>query len=246
MSIFVLFFVFAVPELSALTDSSKELLEESALEDLHEHNLWNELLHKHVSIEGHVDYKGFKKDQNQLETYLDLLESNPPQDFWTRHQKLAYWINVYNAFTIKLIVDHYPVSSIMDIFDGKPWQRSWIKLGDNTYSLDEIENEIIRPEFDEPRIHFVLNCAARSCPPLANKAITEKNMDDMLDHRTRAFIGSSQFNEISENKLVLSRIFEWYAVDFHNIPHFIKKYSGLHIDKDATITYKDYDWSLNE
>ena len=89
-------------------------------------------------------------------------------------KKMAYWINVYNAFTIKMIVDNYPVSSITKLHGGKPWDVKWIELGEKKYSLNEIEHNILRPQFKDARIHFAVNCAAQSCPPILNKAWTEK------------------------------------------------------------------------
>lgn len=217
-----------------------------AFEDLPDHQLLSDLLQMHVDQKGKVDYAGFLKDREKLETYLQDLRSNPPQAGWTKPAQLAYWINTYNAFTIKLILDHYPVSSITDIDQGKPWDTKWIKLGEEVYSLNQIENEIIRPTFKEPRIHFAVNCAAKSCPPLANKAFTAENLNDLLEKQTRSFINDQSYNQISSNSIQISKIFEWYQDDFDQLIHFLNKYSQIEIKSSAKISYKQYDWGLNK
>lgn len=210
------------------------------------HDSWNELLEKYVTANGKVNYSGLKADKAKLQSYLDLLAANPVQSAWTRNEKMAYWINAYNAFTIKLIVDHYPVSSITKIEGGKPWDKKWIKLGDKTYSLNQIENEILRPQFSDPRIHFAVNCAAKSCPPLLNRAWTADNLEQNFETQTVKFVNNPQFNVLTEKKIQLSKIFEWYAGDFGDIVSFLNKYSKLKINANAKVTYIEYDWALNE
>jgi len=208
-----------------------------------DHSLWNTLLNKYVNA-GKVDYASFKNDMG-LEKYLALLAENPPQSSWSRDEQLAYWINTYNAFTIKLITDNYPVNSIMDLHGGKPWDVKWIKLGKKSFSLNQIENEIIRPQFNEPRIHFAVNCAAKSCPPIANEAFTTANLEQLLEKQTIAFINDNKFNTVSSNQMKLSKIFEWYSSDFGNLVDFIKKYSKKPVSSTASISYLEYDWALN-
>ncbi|NND09277.1 MAG: DUF547 domain-containing protein [Saprospiraceae bacterium] len=209
------------------------------------HQSFDQLLQKYVNAAGKVNYKGFLADQEQLDAYLESLSGKSPQADWSRSKKLAHWINVYNAFTIRLILDHYPVNSIQDISGGKPWDKQWIDIGGQTYSLNQIENDIIRPRFGEPRIHFAVNCAAKSCPPLANKAFTEENLNTLLEQQTRAFINNPTFNSITANSLQISKIFDWYGVDFKNLIEFINKYAEIEISSDATVSYKDYNWNLN-
>lgn len=209
-----------------------------------DHSLWDQLLGKYVQA-GRVSYSNFQKDP-EFEKYLALLADNAPESSWPRDEQLAYWINAYNAFTIKLITDNYPVKSITDLHGGKPWDVKWIKLGNNTYSLNQIENEIIRPQFKEPRIHFAVNCAAKSCPPIANKAFTAANLEQMLEKQAIAFINNTEFNTISSEKVNISKIFEWYASDFGNIVDFINKYSKKPVSAKATISYKEYIWALND
>jgi len=210
-----------------------------------DHSQWTQLLQKHVSSSGQVDYTGFKKDQDQLEAYLEELASFPVQDDWPRAHKMAYWINAYNAFTVKLIVDHYPVKSIRDIHEGNPWDVKWIKLGDKTYSLNNIENDILRPKYKDARIHFAVNCAAKSCPPLLNEAFTAKDLSRLLDQQARQFINDKQYNLIRTERVQISRIFEWYAEDFGNLIDYLNKYSTTTVNRDAKIEYMEYDWALN-
>jgi hypothetical protein len=209
------------------------------------HALFNTLLSEYVSVNGNVDYKGIKANKAKLEAYLKELDNKTTASDWSREEKLAYWINAYNAHTIKLIIDNYPVAHITDLSGGKPWDVKSISIGGKKYSLNNIENDIIRPQFKDPRIHFAVNCAAKSCPPLANQAYTATNLNQLLETRTRKFINSSA-NTISPNTLNLCKIFEWYATDFGDLKTYISKYAKSPIDNTPKITYKEYDWSLNE
>ena len=143
------------------------------------HNAFDTLLKKHVAATGKVNYKNLKADKAALEAYLKMLSENTPVDSWSKNDKFAYWINAYNATTLKTIVDNYPLSSITKLDGGKTWDVKRIKLGDKTYSLNDIENTILRPMGDA-RIHFAINCAAKSCPPLLNQAFTGKNLNALL------------------------------------------------------------------
>ncbi|MEK7254271.1 MAG: DUF547 domain-containing protein, partial [Bacteroidota bacterium] len=141
------------------------------------HDAWDKLLRQHVNTAGQVDYASFKKDKPKLDAYLRELETHPPQSDWSKAEKMAFWINAYNANTIKLIVENYPLASITKLDGGKTWDVQRIKIGGKTYSLNNIENDILRPQFKDARIHFAVNCAARSCPPLLNQAWTAANLE---------------------------------------------------------------------
>lgn len=210
-----------------------------------DHSSWTQLLAKYVDPQGQVNYQGLKTDQANLDAYLQLLASNPVQEEWSRAEKLAYWINTYNAYTIKLILNHYPVKSIMDIEGGKAWDKVWIKLGNKSYSLNQIENEIIRPQFNEPRIHFAVNCAAKSCPPLLNEAWMPATLESQLEQRTKAFINNSAYNTIKPASVQVSKLFEWYQQDFGNTITYLNKFSTTTIKSNASVTYREYDWALN-
>lgn len=207
------------------------------------HAIWDELLRKYVSSSGKVNYKGLKSEKSQLDAYIKLLSENHPDGNWARNEQLAYWINVYNAYTVKLIIENYPLKSITDL--GKPWDKPFIKLGSKTYTLNQVENEIIRPTFKEPRIHFAVNCAARSCPPLLNEAFTPEKLNSQLEKQTRAFINSA-YNSISAKKVELSKIFDWYGADFGDLIAYVQQYTSTQIDKSAKVSFKEYDWALNE
>ena len=144
------------------------------------------------------------------------------------------------------MVDNYPVKSIKDIAGGKPWDKKFIKLDGKTLSLNDIENGIIRKDFNEPRIHFAVNCASISCPKLLNKAYTAGNLNSLLESQTKRFINDNSMNMISATKPEISNIFDWYKVDFGNVITFLNKYSDTEIESSAKISYKEYNWNLNK
>ncbi len=215
-----------------------------ATNQLPDHKLFDQLLKSYVSATGVVNYKGLKSQETVLDQYLADLAKATPTSTWSRNASLAYWLNAYNAFTLKLILKNYPVKSIQDINSGKPWDLKFIKLADKSYTLNNIENDIIRPTYKDARIHFALVCAAKSCPPLLNEAFTEANVNELLEQRAKKFINSSA-NVISPNKVELVKIFDWYKADFGNVISFLNKYSTTKINMTAAISYKEYDWSLN-
>lgn len=221
------------------------------------HTSWSALLGKHVSSDGKVNYKGFLQDSVALNSYLNSLSKNPPnKSDWSKAEQLAYWINAYNAFTVKLIVDHYPVKSIRDLnptlyvpLVNTVWHIKFFKIGGVDFNLDEIEHSILRKEFEEPRIHFAIVCASYSCPPLRNEAFRAEKIHEQLDDQARLFINDPKRNTITENALILSQIFNWFSGDFtkkSSLIEFLNQYSIIQISKNASIEYHDYDWSLNE
>ncbi|OBX25231.1 hypothetical protein A9996_10910 [Gelidibacter algens] len=211
-----------------------------------DHKQWNDLVQKHVSDKGHVDYKGFKKDEGALQSYLNDLAENLPQKTWSKNAVLAYWINAYNVYTVKLILDNYPVKSIKEIKD--PWGKKFFTLGNKKYSLEEIEHEILR-KMNEPRIHFAINCASFSCPNLSNQAFTAENMEQQLDAAAKHFVNDTSKNSISKDSVEISKIFDWFSGDFKKqgtIIDFLNTYSTIKIDINAKVKYKSYNWNLNE
>jgi len=210
------------------------------------HAPFDALLKKHVSSSGKVNYKGFKSDESKLNAYLNQLEGTPIDKGWSKNKKMAYWINAYNAYTIKLILNNYPISSIQKLEGGKPWDKKWIKLDGRTLSLNNIENDILRPTYKDARIHFAVNCAAKSCPPLLNQAWTASNLNANFEKQAKAFINNSKFNNISGSKVEVSKIFDWYGEDFGDLRSYLNKYSNDKINAGTSIQYMDYDWSLNE
>lgn len=208
------------------------------------HEAFDILLKKNVSAEGKVNYKGFKSEKTTLDSYIKTLSDNAPQDNWSKNDKLAYWINAYNALTIKLIVQNYPLSKITDLDGGKTWDVKRYTLGGKKLSLNDIENQILRPMGDA-RIHFAINCAAKSCPPLLNKAFSANNVIELLESRTKQFINSSA-NVLKPTDIKVSKIFDWYGKDFGNIAAFVAKYAKTKVKSTANISFMDYDWRLNE
>ncbi|WP_243754694.1 DUF547 domain-containing protein [Flavobacterium jejuense] len=225
----------------------KEIIEEKVESVDIDHSEWNALLKKNVSNTGNVNYRGFIRDKAMLENYLNTLATKIPDETWSKNAKLAYWINVYNAFTVKLIVDNYPIKSIKDI--SNPWEKKFFTLEGSNYSLEQVENEILR-KMNEPRIHFAINCASYSCPNLANQAYTSNTMERQLTDASKKFINDSSKNNISENEIKISEIFNWFSKDFKNtntsVIDFLNKYSATKISNEAKVSYLDYNWSLNE
>lgn len=220
-----------------------------------DHDVWSVFLKEYVQ-KGHVDYKRLHDNSGQLNNYLTLLESQPPSADWTTSDRLAYWINAYNAYTIKLILDNYPVQSIKDIGDkvqipliNSTWDIKFINIGGEKLSLNDIEHRILRQEFNEPRIHFAIVCASKSCPSLRSEAYLPGTIDEQLEEQTVAFINDASKNDLAEDNLEISKIFDWFNGDFTkegNLIDFINSYSQTSINPDATIRYLDYDWSLND
>ncbi|MBU2927727.1 DUF547 domain-containing protein [Winogradskyella psychrotolerans] len=211
------------------------------------HTLFDELLQKYVSKNGNVDYVGFKMSHGQLLGYISILSQLYPRlDEISREEKLAYWINAYNALTIDLILRNYPTKSIKDIKD--PWdQRLW-KFGDNWQNLNDIEHKILR-HMDEPRIHFAIVCASISCPKLQNEAFTASNLDAQLTKATKEFLADSTKNKLSKDDIKISKIFKWFKKDFEqngSLIDFLNQYSDVTISDSAKKSYTDYNWGLND
>ena len=221
--------------------------------ELPNHQIWTELLQNHVDSNGWVSYKGFVADSVQLNRYLTTLSNCDPSPDWSKEQKIAYWINAYNAFTVKLIVDHYPVESIKDIkkaipFVNSVWDINFFKIGDEKMDLNEIEHSILRKEFDEPRIHFAIVCASESCPRLLNEAYEPETLEEQLILQAKNFVNDNSKNEIEVEEIRISSIFKWFSGDFTTsgtIQEFIRPYSDRDFISSAKVKYLDYDWRLN-
>ena len=220
------------------------------------HSLWDNLLHTHVDNDGNVNYEGFLKDREKLTLYLKLISENAPNEtYWSKQEQLAYWINAYNAFTIELILMHYPIPSIKEIgssiqipFVNTPWDITFIHINGEDYDLNNIEHSILRKNYNEPRIHFAINCASKSCPKLRNEAYTESKLEGQLQEQAMIFINDDQKNTIANDRIEISKIFSWFSGDFEKngtLIQFLNQYSNVVINEDASITYKNYDWGLN-
>ncbi len=220
------------------------------------HAIWDKLLKSHVNKEGFVDYKGFIRDSTKLNEYLGLLSAaNPKADNWSREEQMAFWINAYNAFTVKLIIDSYPVSSIKDIkkgiaFVNSVWDIQFIKIGGDTYDLNNIEHKMLRSKFKDARIHAAINCASYSCPDLRDEAYTAEKLDKQLTDAMRKFVNDPRRNKVSAKKAEISEIFKWFRKDFTreagSIRGFLNRYADKKLDANGKISHLDYNWNLNE
>ncbi|MGD8593806.1 MAG: DUF547 domain-containing protein [Gammaproteobacteria bacterium] len=234
----------------------------------HTHSLWDELLQTYVVDHGaysEVQYQPLKQTgTHKLSGYLQSLSSVSKNQFdqWTQAQRLAFLINAYNAFTVKLIIDHYPVDSIKDIggFFRSPWKITFFTLlGEETH-LDYIEHELIRGrDYAEPRIHFALVCASVGCPKLQAHAYTADRLGTMLDAAAKTFLGDTSRNRYDSggNILYLSPLFKWYGEDFAAKAGSVEKFVAPYITDDPLarqrirskhmdVEYLNYDWSLND
>lgn len=226
-------------------------------EDENLHTVWGELLTAHV-VDGRVDYQGFKNNEIRLDGYLETLNATDPASL-TEAERLAFYINAYNAYTVKLILENYedgkPVRSIKSIggLFQSPWSIQFARVGGEELTLDNIEHDIIRPGFNEPRVHFAVNCASVSCPPLLNEPYTGSELESQLELNTIRFLNDKNFNYISGNTLYVSKIFKWFGEDFNNeISGFVGRYArgellaGIQAAGESLkVKYLDYDWSLN-
>ena len=219
------------------------------------HADWTSLLQKHVDKAGFVDYKGFIKDSVKLNFYLTKLSDNAPAGNWSTDEKMSYWINAYNAFTVKLITSNYPVKTIKElgannpiIFVNTAWDKKFFSIGDKSMTLNTIEFKIIK-KFRDARTHFAINCASISCPKLLNVAYEAKTLNAQLDQQGKAFLADTDKNKLSATNPKLSSIFKWYSGDFEKGQtkiEFLNKYAATKINANANLDYLDYNWNLNE
>lgn len=205
--------------------------------------------------DGVVDYAGLAKEKKALDEYLKALAAADLGPMG-RDERLAFWINAYNAFTLKLVLENRPgLKSIRDLED--PWKRKRWKVAGATYSLDAIENEVIRKRFAEPRIHFALVCAAVSCPPLRAEAYVADRLDEQLDDQARAFLRDPKRGfRRGAGKVYLSKLFDWYRKDFEKggatVVDFVLPFLAdedrrwVKANRDGlAVEFLPYDWSLN-
>ncbi len=223
-----------------------------------DHSLYDSVLKTHVQ-EGLVDYKNLKKDK-RLDEYLEKLKTAKMDQLVSRNDKLAFWTNAYNAYTLKLITNYYPLSSIMDIKEpgfSDAWDIPLAHVAGNTYTLDQVENSIIRHNWPDPRIHYALVCAAQSCPQLRSEAYTAELLEAQFNNQAEWFMKNRNQFDLKNRKAELSKVYEWYAVDFGKnttealetlIPH-VDDSLAKNLEKDArkwTVSFSEWDWKLNE
>lgn len=219
-----------------------------------DHGIYADLLARHVH-QGFVNYGGFKKDEGMLDEYLRVLEKTDP-DILERNERFAFYINAYNAWTIKLILSAYPdVISIKDLgtLFQSPWKKKICRINNKELSLDDIEHGILRPQFKDPRVHFAINCASKGCPALRSYPYTGKDLDGQLDESARSFINNPEKNRIADKTLYISSIFKWFSEDFRDgTVNFVLRYASdgmkskiIKAGASLETEYLDYDWTLN-
>ncbi|WP_041497524.1 DUF547 domain-containing protein [Nonlabens marinus] len=216
-----------------------------------DHSNYEALLKKYVNEKGFVNYEGLAEEQAKLKSYLTYLSVNPPRKDWETGEQFAYYINLYNASTLDLIIDNNMPASIKDIDGplGQVWLKDFIVVDGNKYSLADIEKGVLQ-KMGDPRIHFAINCASYSCPKLLKTAYTGKNVDELMDRAANEFVNSDK-NDLSDpNNPKLSSIFKFYTSDFTAVEptliDYVNRYANKKINVSATVEYKDYDWSLNK
>ncbi|MGI9306903.1 MAG: DUF547 domain-containing protein [Gammaproteobacteria bacterium] len=224
------------------------------------HDAWDSFLARYVSPGGgvaRVDYGAVSDaDKAALDGYIKTLADASPRAF-SRDAQLAYWINLYNALTVKTVLDNYPVSSIKKISSGflptGPWDDKLVSAEGKELSLNDIEHRILRPIWKDARLHYAVNCASIGCPNLAARAWTAENAEEMLDAAAAAFINHPRGAEVRGGELHVSSIYAWFAEDFGGedaaiIAH-LKQYAApelrARLDGISNIAGDDYDWSLN-
>lgn len=226
----------------------------------HEYSHYAKVLTNHVH-EGWVNYQAIKTAPADLDDALDDFASVNREEFetWKEPERLAFLLNLYNASTLKLIVDNHPVKSIKSIggFFSTPWRQQVVHAFAETVTLDDVEHRMIRTWFKEPRVHFALVCAARSCPPLRSEPYVGRRLDTQLDDQGRQFMAQPEKNRYDpvEKILWLSPIFRWFESDFTSrkrsvaefvIPYLPKTNNPPAMAGSVKIKYTAYDWSLNE
>lgn len=220
-----------------------------------DHGALDALLRAHVDPEGFVDYDGLRSDTMALDAYIESLAKAEPESLG-RDERLALLINAYNAFTLRLILDHMPLDSIRDIPGGQRWDARRWRLSGATVSLNEIEHELIRPRFAEPRIHFALVCAAVGCPPLRREAYTGARLEAQLADQTRIVHTSPRWFTLdaARGEVGLTALYDWYRGDFEQQGGSVLAYVARHVpdlaaliagDRAPRVRFLDYDWRLN-
>jgi Protein of unknown function, DUF547 len=227
----------------------------------HTHAAFDAVLKRHVR-DGLVDYAALKAAPAPLDAYLATLAAVPQVEFagWPEKNRLTLLINLYNAATLRLILDHYPVKSIRSIgwLPGAAWKKEGVPLFGKKISLDHVEHGIIRKDYPDARAHFALVCAARGCPPLREEAFTAARLDAQLDDQGRRFLGDPVKNRVdaAARTVHLSAIFKWFSGDFEAASGTVLKFAAPFFPDAARaalgdgggfkIDYTDYDWSLND
>jgi hypothetical protein len=221
-----------------------------------DHSRFDAVVKKHVDADGWVDYEALAAAPGELDAYISAL-ADAPFDELGRNQKLALLINAYNAFTLRLILDDYPLGSIRDIASDQRWDgRTW-NLGGHQWTLNQIEHEQIRPKFEEPRVHFAVNCASIGCPPLRAEAYTADRLDEQLDEQMRYTHNHDRWLrfDAKRNVVSLTKLYDWYGGDFEQVADSVEAFAARYneplqaaLDSGAKpkTQWLEYSWTLND
>jgi len=230
------------------------------------HAAWDALLKKHVVLvdgakASQLRYAALAKERGALQQYLQDLSRVSQAEFegWSRPQQMAFLINAYNAATVEKVLTRYPdLRSIWDfgkVF-GNPFRDEFFSLVGRRMSLDQLEHDILRKRYGEPRIHFALNCASIGCPMLREEAYAAVHLERQLEEQARRFLSDRSRNRARDGRLEVSKIFDWYKEDFEPRERFFARFAAALSDQPAEqkrvaegkarITFLDYDWSLND
>lgn len=224
-----------------------------------DHSEFAAILQKSTTDRGGIlrfDYAN--ADKGAVERYVKKLLSVQPGSL-NRHEQLAYWINLYNAATLQVVLDHYPVPSIKEIelegsgLFGGPWNAKLFEVNGQRLSLNDIEHGILRPYWKDPRIHYAVNCASIGCPNLLREPYTAANVEERLNQQARAFINHPRGVSVNDDSVQLSEIFRWYRSDFGGSDETILEHVRLYADPElkkslegvSSVDSYDYDWRLN-
>lgn len=218
------------------------------------HHVWQDFLDSYLVKEGEntlVSYHSVSDlNKAQLNTYIKQLEQVNPLDY-SKNEQYAYWVNLYNAVTVDLILEAYPIKSITKlggIFSFGPWGDDVVKVNGKDLTLNDIEHRILRPIWQDARTHYAVNCASLGCPNLQQAAFTASNTDALLEQAATQFISSKKGVHQQGDQLILSSIYEWFSEDFGNkqsLTKHLEKYQNQPINLNQKVSY-EYDWSLNE
>ena len=230
---------------------------QSVVGDTFSHDLFDQVLQTYVDEAGQVNYGALKANPETFETYLDRLAAANLESL-SYNAQLAFWVNAYNALVIKGVIDRYPITSVRKVkpFNGF-FSRLKFQVAGKTYTLNQIEHDIIRKEFVDPRTHFVLVCASGGCPPLWNRAFSEETIEERLETATFNFILDTKYVRIDRDQRAVyrSKIFKWYDEDFHEgydgVTDFLADYLPFEdaeflASPDVRFHDLDYDWTLND
>ncbi len=226
-----------------------------------DHSEWSDILSKYISELNGLNYFRYgqvtEDDFERLEDYIEDLESVAVTEL-DADQQFAYWVNLYNALTVWVILEHYPVDSIRDIsfslLTRGPWKEEFVSVQDVDLTLDNIEHDILRPVYEDNRIHYAVNCASIGCPNLQNVAFTAENLEEQLEKAAREYVNHPRGARIEDDELIVSSIYDWYREDFGDseigvIEHLLEYASGElaeELQEFDEIDDYEYDWRLNE